>query len=86
VAFLGRAYLKYKKGDHAGAIADLTRVVELDPRIAMSYLNRGVAKRLSGDHAGAVADFQRAGAGERGPFLPHGPRRSPELAPASLPR
>ncbi len=48
------------KGDFKGAIAEFTRVLELDPTNDTALSNRGGAKCESGDLDGAIADCDRA--------------------------
>ena len=47
-------------GDHAAAIADFERALEIDPNLTGTYCNRGNAKNNMGDYAAAIADFDRA--------------------------
>ena len=54
---------KKEKGDFDGAIADYTRLIEIDPKaagMAGAYYDRGEAKQEKGDYAGAMADYDRA--------------------------
>ena len=51
---------KSSNGDKAGAIADYTRAITLDPKNVNAYNNRGTEKQNAGDIAGALADFSRA--------------------------
>jgi lipoprotein NlpI len=51
---------KATDGDGAGAIADYTRAIKLDPKNVNAYNNRGSEKQNAGDIAGALADFSRA--------------------------
>ena len=51
---------KATDGDRAGAIADYTRAIKLDPKNVNVYNNRGTEKQNAGDIAGALADFSRA--------------------------
>ena len=60
VAYVSRARVKTKQGDHAGAIIDYNRVLEIRPDIASVYSDRGSAKLLMRDYEGALADFERA--------------------------
>jgi tetratricopeptide (TPR) repeat protein len=46
-------------GDRAGAIADYTRAIELDPRNVAAYTNRGMAREFSRDFDGARSDYAR---------------------------
>jgi len=51
---------KSSNGDQAGAIADYTRAITLDPKNVNAYNNRGTEKQNAGDIPGALADFSRA--------------------------
>jgi tetratricopeptide (TPR) repeat protein len=51
---------KSSNGDKAGAIADYTRAITLDPKNVNAYNNRGTEKQNAGDISGAIADFSRA--------------------------
>jgi lipoprotein NlpI len=51
---------KSSNGDRAGALADFTRAITLDPKNVNAYNNRGTEKQSAGDIAGALADFSRA--------------------------
>lgn len=62
-ALRGRAIVKMRRGDYAGAIADLDKALTVDATgVAHSrdYSLRGDAKALLNDRAGAFADYQRA--------------------------
>jgi tetratricopeptide (TPR) repeat protein len=50
------AYFNQGKVDQA--IADYTKAIELDPKIAAAYNNRGIAFKQKGLNSKAVADFQ----------------------------
>jgi regulator of sirC expression with transglutaminase-like and TPR domain len=50
---------RFKTGDSEGAIADLTRAIELDPRNAEAWLNRGLAREKRNEIGGAIADFEQ---------------------------
>ncbi|MBI3724162.1 protein kinase, partial [bacterium] len=54
------AEAKQKKGDHAGAIGDTTKAIELDPRLARAWSIRGDARSKTGDRPSAIADCSRA--------------------------
>jgi len=41
--------LKGIKGDVVGAIADVNRAIELDPKLAAAYYNRAYTKQGKGD-------------------------------------
>jgi tetratricopeptide (TPR) repeat protein len=49
-----------RKGDRAGAIADYSRAIEIDPNCATAYSYRGAARLKEEDWAGAIADYSRA--------------------------
>lgn len=62
-ALRGRAIVKMRRDDYAGAIADLDKALTIDVTgVAHSrdYSLRGDAKALLDDRAGAFADYQRA--------------------------
>ncbi len=44
-------------GDHAGAVAEYARGLELDPTNTNLRLSHGNAQRTNGDYPGAIADF-----------------------------
>ena len=53
-------WAKRALGDHAGAIEDFTRAIELKPGDAYGYKNRAGVKRELGDYAGAIEDYTQA--------------------------
>ncbi|HEY9835687.1 MAG TPA: tetratricopeptide repeat protein, partial [Vampirovibrionales bacterium] len=55
--FLTEGVQKLEAEDYEGAIADLTRAIELDPKFADAYTARGIARHRSEDYVGAVEDF-----------------------------
>jgi tetratricopeptide (TPR) repeat protein len=55
-----RGWARAEKGDYEGAIADLTKAIELNPKQARAYAERGWARRQRGDYDGAIADYNRA--------------------------
>ncbi|MCO5170802.1 MAG: tetratricopeptide repeat protein [Planctomycetes bacterium] len=59
-ALLASAEARSGRGDHRGALADLDRVVELDPGSARAHAHRGTARGILGDHAGALEDYDRS--------------------------
>ena len=55
-----RGTARYQLGRREEALADLNRVVELDPHMALAWSNRGWIRRELGDREGALADFGQA--------------------------
>ena len=51
---------KYEQGDYQGAIADYTKVIEINPQFASAYSIRGTSKYLLGDLKGACDDARKA--------------------------
>jgi len=58
------ASTRQKEGDLAGAIADYTNAIEINPQDADAYNNRGNVRKRQGDLVGAVKDFDAAIAAE----------------------
>jgi tetratricopeptide (TPR) repeat protein len=58
--YFDSALLKQKQGDLDGALADFTKVIELDPKSAPAYNSRGIVKQMRGDLDGAIADYTKA--------------------------
>lgn len=56
-----RGEWKYKSEDCTGAIADFSKVIELDPEMSYPYVynSRANAKAKIGDYIGAIADFSK---------------------------
>ncbi len=59
-AYANSGIAKLKKNDFDGAIADLNRALQLDPKNPQAYESRGIAKREKHDLDGVIADFNRA--------------------------
>mmetsp|Transcript_75101 Transcript_75101/g.140076 ORF Transcript_75101/g.140076 Transcript_75101/m.140076 type:complete len:410 (+) Transcript_75101:134-1363(+) len=59
-AYVVRGWLKYEDGDWDGALADLTRALELDPKNARAWSRRGVVRVLKGQIIEALADCRQA--------------------------
>ncbi len=55
--YFNRGQLRSQIGNYKGAIADLSRCIELSPETAEVYYARAAAKELAGDFPGAIADF-----------------------------
>jgi tetratricopeptide (TPR) repeat protein len=51
---------KAEKGLYKEALADFTKVIELNPKSAVAYTNRGYAKDELGDKNGAISDYTNA--------------------------
>ena len=51
---------KNKLDNYQGAIADFTKVIELDPDNADAYYNRGIKKSILKDLNGACADLRKS--------------------------
>jgi tetratricopeptide (TPR) repeat protein len=47
---------KSANGDYTGALADLSKAIELDPGLAPAWRDRGVLRGALGDYQGSVAD------------------------------
>jgi tetratricopeptide (TPR) repeat protein len=58
--FCNRALAHQATGDHASAIQDCDRAIELDPNLAMAFHNRGISEKVLGDFDRAIADHSRA--------------------------
>ena len=59
-AYIDQGNARADRGDLAGAIADYTQALTLNPQNAMAYNNRGNAHADQGDLAGAIADYTQA--------------------------
>ena len=51
---------KVEQGEGAGAIANLSRVLQIDANNAKAYYYRGQARHLQSDNLGAIADLSQA--------------------------
>jgi len=60
VAYLQTAQTYSDDGDLERALADLTRALQLNPKLATAYNNRGVIHSQRGELARAIADFSAA--------------------------
>ena len=58
--FFSHGLERGKAKDADGAIADYTRAIELDPKMAAAYVNRAKALNDKGDYVGAIADSTTA--------------------------
>lgn len=59
-AYSFRAYVKNILKDYKGAIADFTKIIELEPNNSYAYDKRGICKKNSQDYAGALKDYNKA--------------------------
>jgi len=57
---LYHAFFKIKEKDVLGAIADLTKAIELNPTFVFAYYSRGVSKAMIEDYYGAISDLSIA--------------------------
>ena len=48
--YFDRAYENAEKGNHLEAIADYTKVIEINPENSDAYINRGLSKSELNDH------------------------------------
>jgi tetratricopeptide (TPR) repeat protein len=59
-AYANRGLAYSVKGDHARAMADLDKAIELDPNMARAFFTRGNVFSAKGDYDHAIADFDKA--------------------------
>lgn len=57
---VAKADAKKAKGDFAGALADYSQVISIDPKNVGAYLGRATIRSLQGDPSGAIADDTKA--------------------------
>src|SRR6476620_8266479 len=57
--YFSRGLVRKRQADHAGAIIDFTRSIELSP-MAEAYLDLGATRKDQGDRDGAIADYNKA--------------------------
>ena len=61
IVYYGRGLAKSTKGDQDGAIADFSKAIELNPKLAEAYLNRGLAKSTKhSEPPGAAQDVEKS--------------------------
>jgi tetratricopeptide (TPR) repeat protein len=58
-AFLRRAVVAQQRGDHAAALVEFGKAVELDPLCVEAYTGRGISKEVLGDVEGAKRDYAK---------------------------
>lgn len=56
---LSRGIAKNQAGDVAGAIADFSQAIEMDPKNVAAYVERGLARRNRKEFEGAITDHSR---------------------------
>jgi tetratricopeptide (TPR) repeat protein len=59
-AYLKRGYERWRNGELAAAIVDLSRALELNSKLADAYYARGLARNSNGDSKGAISDYNQA--------------------------
>ena len=59
-AYYNRAVTRHALGDKAGAIADYSEVVKIDPTHGLAYNNRALVRYELGNKEGAISDSNRA--------------------------
>ena len=67
--YSNRAMKRAGYGDIKGAISDIDKVIEMDPKYFNAYYNRGNLKSRIGDCNGAITDLNEAI--KITPFLPY---------------
>jgi tetratricopeptide (TPR) repeat protein len=60
LAYFKRALTRSELDEPEGAIADYTRVIQINPKHDVAYNNRGLMRYEMGNREGAIADFNRA--------------------------
>ncbi|HXG62021.1 MAG TPA: hypothetical protein VNO22_11630 [Planctomycetota bacterium] len=59
-AYARRARERLAEGDFDGAIADCSKVIEMNPECVEAYAQRGLARERKGDLDGAKADYAKS--------------------------
>lgn len=57
--YLNRGIALLQKGDASGALTDLTRAIELNPKLADAFALRAEIRSRRGDLEGAIADYDK---------------------------
>jgi tetratricopeptide (TPR) repeat protein len=60
LAYFKRALTRSELDEPDGAIADYTRVIQINPKHDVAYNNRGLMRYEMGNREGSIADFNRA--------------------------
>jgi tetratricopeptide (TPR) repeat protein len=58
--YFNRGVANLRSGRNSEAAADLTKAIELNPRLTEAYLNRGIAYSGLGQHSQAISDSTKA--------------------------
>lgn len=59
-AYIGRAAVRIRQGQHEAALEDLNKALDLDPTNAEAYYYRGLVRKALGDLPGMTSDLSRA--------------------------
>lgn len=54
-----RGLAHYETGQYDKAFSELTKAIEIDPKLARAYVTRGMAHNDKGEHDLAIADFTK---------------------------
>jgi Tfp pilus assembly protein PilF len=60
LVFNNRGIFHFKNNNPAAALADLTKAIALNPRVALAYRSRAAVYKQLGEHEKAVADEKTA--------------------------
>ncbi len=60
IGYNGLGLALYNKGDYEGAISNLKRAIEIDPKFENAYVNRANAYNREGNSSQAIVDFNKA--------------------------
>jgi len=60
LAHFRRGLMRQAGGDHAGAVEEFTRALDLDPACGEAYASRGISREFLGDVAAAKADYAKS--------------------------
>ena len=55
--YFTQAEKDYDQKDYVSAVANFTKAIEIDPKVAIFYYGRGLSKQSLGDLNGAKVDF-----------------------------
>lgn len=57
---MSKARTRIGYGDYKGAIADLSKVIDIEPQNQSAYIERGLANQMNGDFRAALIDMDMA--------------------------